>query len=61
MFDNAGLEVCPAFDTRLAFERVRGRHVHGAHFEVLLEMLDETAPVDDFVRFNQLEQLTFFC
>ena len=57
MFDDSSLEILPSLLSLVALEGVRGWVALVTDLEVLFKVLDETAPVDDFVRLDELQQL----
>ena len=57
VFDDSGLEVLPSLFSLVALESVRCRVARISDLEILFKVLDETAPVDDLVRLDELQQL----
>ena len=57
MFDDSSLEILPSLLSLVALESVRGWVALVTDLEVLFKVLDETAPVDGFVRLDELQQL----
>ena len=56
MFDNASFEVGPALGALVALERIGGREARVADFKILFEVFNQTAPVDNLLCLDQLEQ-----
>lgn len=57
MLNNSCLKVGPSLDTIIAFESICSWKAGITYFQILLKMLNEIAPINNFISFDQFDQV----